>query len=199
MGNRNLLLIPFAPKPLLSGHGGPKDKSSHGQFERYYRAIYEAQYQALGKPHAFRYHIHVGGHATHAPTVIAFFEELFCPARRAGLSRPTRLLGSPKFPVASPCEAHASPHVGDRSRLVFSTDRQLPRPHRVSGANVDLVPSGVTSRGDSRRPWPAGCRSKSGRQTGLVVVLDTIFHLSMGAAEWFVERRRWCDRLLGIV
>ena len=76
LGDRNLLLIPFAPKPLLSGHGGPKDKASHSQYERYYKGIYEAQYKALGKPQNFRYHMHDGGHATHAETVIAFFEEV---------------------------------------------------------------------------------------------------------------------------
>ncbi len=76
LGDRNLLLIPFAPAPLLSGHGGPTDRSSHGQFERYYRTVYESQYRALGEPQNFRYHIHDGGHATHAPTVIAFFEEM---------------------------------------------------------------------------------------------------------------------------
>ena len=76
LGDRNLLLIPFAPKPLLSGHGGPDDKASHGQYDRYYRTIYEAQYRVLGKPEAFRYHIHDDGHATHAPTVIAFFKEV---------------------------------------------------------------------------------------------------------------------------
>ncbi len=43
--------------------------------ERYYKKIYEAQYEALGKAENFRYHIHDGGHATHAPTVIEFFKE----------------------------------------------------------------------------------------------------------------------------
>ncbi len=45
------------------------------QYERYYKKIYEAQYEALGKAENFRYHIHDGGHATHAPTVIEFFKE----------------------------------------------------------------------------------------------------------------------------
>ena len=76
LGDRNLLLFPFAPAPLLSGHGGPTDKASHGQYERYYRSVYEAQYDALGKPQNFRYHIHDGGHSTHAPTVIAFFQDV---------------------------------------------------------------------------------------------------------------------------
>ena len=60
LGDRNLLLIPFAPKPLLSGHGGPTDKASHGQYERYYRAIYEdsvsgaRQASPLPVPHSRR-------------------------------------------------------------------------------------------------------------------------------------------------
>ncbi len=75
LGDRNLLMIPFAPRPLLSGHGGPTDKGSHGQHERYYKSIFERQYRALGREEAFRYHIHDGGHATHPETVISFFEE----------------------------------------------------------------------------------------------------------------------------
>ncbi len=76
LGDRNLLLIPFAPRPLLSGHGGPTDKGSHSQYERYYKSLFEAQYRELGKSDAFRYHIHEGGHATHPPTVISFFREV---------------------------------------------------------------------------------------------------------------------------
>ena len=76
LGDRNILMFPFAPKPLLSGHGGPKDKSSHTQYERDYKDIFEAQYEALGKSENFRYHIHDGGHATHPATVIEFFKEV---------------------------------------------------------------------------------------------------------------------------
>ena len=76
LGDRNLLLLPLAPKPLLSGHGGPTDKASHGQYERYYKDVFEAQYEALGKAENFRYHMHDGGHATHPETVIAFFKDV---------------------------------------------------------------------------------------------------------------------------
>lgn len=76
IGDRNTLLIPFAPRPLLSGHGGPADKSSHSQYERYYKEVFEEQYRVLGAPDAFRYHMHDGGHATHPPTVIAFFQQV---------------------------------------------------------------------------------------------------------------------------
>lgn len=77
LGDRNMLLIPYAPRPLLSGHGGPTDKNSHRQYERYYRDIYQAQYKALGKPENFRYHIHDGGHSLPPETVIDYFREMF--------------------------------------------------------------------------------------------------------------------------
>lgn len=76
LGDRNLLLFPFAPRPLLSGHGGPTDKGSHGQYEKYYKSVFEAQYEVLGQADAFRYHVHDGGHATHPTTVIEFFREV---------------------------------------------------------------------------------------------------------------------------
>ncbi len=76
LGDRNLLLFPFAPRPLLSGHGGPTDRGSHSQYERYYKSIFEAQYEVLGESESFRYHIHDGGHATHPPTVIEFFQKV---------------------------------------------------------------------------------------------------------------------------
>lgn len=77
LGDRNMLMFPYAPRPLLSGHGGPSDKSSHREYERYYRTIHEAQYKALGKPENFRYHIHNGGHTIPPETVIRFFQEQF--------------------------------------------------------------------------------------------------------------------------
>jgi len=77
LGDRNILMFPYAPRPLLSGHGGPTDKSSHSQYQHYYRDVFEAQYKALGKPENFRYHIHDGGHTIPPKTVIAFFREQF--------------------------------------------------------------------------------------------------------------------------
>jgi hypothetical protein len=77
LGDRNILMFPYAPRPLLSGHGGPTDRNSHSQYQRYYRDIHEAQYKALGKPENFRYHIHDGGHSIPPKTVIAFFREQF--------------------------------------------------------------------------------------------------------------------------
>ena len=44
LGDRNMLMFPYAPRPLLSGHGGPKDRNSHRQYERYYLEAYRAQY-----------------------------------------------------------------------------------------------------------------------------------------------------------
>lgn len=79
LGDRNVLMFPWAPRPLLSGHGGPKDKGSHSQYARYYRDVYEAQYEALGKPENFRYHIHDDGHTTSPAAVIEFFKEVLGP------------------------------------------------------------------------------------------------------------------------
>lgn len=75
LGDRNILLYPFAPRPLLSGHGGETDRNSHRQYDRYYKRVFEAQYEALGKPENFRYHIHQGGHSTEPETVIEFFRQ----------------------------------------------------------------------------------------------------------------------------
>ena len=77
IGDRNILMFPFAPRPLLSGHGGPKDSNSHQWHERYYTSIHRAQYEALGKPENFRYHTHDGGHSIHPEAVINFFDEQF--------------------------------------------------------------------------------------------------------------------------
>ncbi len=81
LGDRNILMFPFAPRPLLSGHGGPKDANSHRQHEQYYTRVHRAQYEALGKPENFRYHMHDGGHSIHPETVIAFFDEQFRAAK----------------------------------------------------------------------------------------------------------------------
>ena len=75
LGDRNLLMLAYAPRPLLSGHGGPSDRSSHGQYEQYYRSVLEAQYEALGRADDFRYHIHDGGHSIHPQRVIEYFRE----------------------------------------------------------------------------------------------------------------------------
>lgn len=77
LGDRNILMFPWAPRPLLSGHGGPKDANSHREQEASYTSVHRAQYAALGKPENFRYHEHDGGHSTHPETVIAFFREQF--------------------------------------------------------------------------------------------------------------------------
>ena len=75
VGDRNLLMLAYAPRPLLAGHGGPTDRGSHSQYERYYLRPYEAQYAALGKAENFRYHIHDGGHTIPPETVIEYFRE----------------------------------------------------------------------------------------------------------------------------
>ncbi|HJN08738.1 MAG: hypothetical protein QGG09_08030 [Pirellulaceae bacterium] len=77
LGDRNVLMFPYAPRPLLSGHGGPTDRNSHREYQRYYLDVHKAQYKALGKPENFRYHIHDGGHTIPPKTVIAFFREQF--------------------------------------------------------------------------------------------------------------------------
>ncbi len=77
LGDRNILMFPFAPRPLLSGHGGPTDRNSHREHQQYYTKVHMAQYKALGKPENFRYHMHDGGHSIHPETVIAFFDEQF--------------------------------------------------------------------------------------------------------------------------
>ena len=75
-GDRNLILLPYAPRPLLAGHGRA-DKGSHSQHERYYKTPFEAQYRALGREDAFRYHIHEGGDTMPSASVAAWFREIF--------------------------------------------------------------------------------------------------------------------------
>lgn len=75
LGDRNILMFPWAPRPLLSGHGGPTDSNSHREHERYYTSVHRAQYEALGKPENFRYHEHDGGHSIHPEAVIGFFRQ----------------------------------------------------------------------------------------------------------------------------
>ncbi len=77
LGDRNVLMFPYAPRPLLSGHGGPTDRNSHREYQPYYLEVHKAQYKALGKPENFRYHIHDGGHTIPPKTVIRFFREQF--------------------------------------------------------------------------------------------------------------------------
>ena len=77
LGDRNILMFPYAPRPLLSGHGGPKDRHSHREYQHYYHDVQQAQYKALGKPENYRYHIHNGGHTIPSETVIQFFKEQF--------------------------------------------------------------------------------------------------------------------------
>lgn len=77
LGDRNIFMFPYAPRPLLSGHGGATDKHSHREYQHYYLEVHKAQYKALGKPENFRYHIHDGGHTIPAETVIGFFREQF--------------------------------------------------------------------------------------------------------------------------
>ena len=77
LGDRNILMFPYAPRPLLAGHGGPKDRSSHREYQQYFLDVYKAQYEALGKPENFRYHIHDGGHILPPEAVIGFFKEQF--------------------------------------------------------------------------------------------------------------------------
>ena len=77
LGDRNVFMFPYAPRPLLSGHGGLNDTHSHREYKRYYLDVHQAQYKALGKPENFRYHIHDGGHTIPPKTVIGFFREQF--------------------------------------------------------------------------------------------------------------------------
>ena len=77
LGDRNVLMFPYAPRPLLSGHRGPTDRNSHREYQPYYLEVLKAQYKALGKPENFRYHIHDGGHTIPPKTVIRFFRGQF--------------------------------------------------------------------------------------------------------------------------
>ncbi len=75
-GDRNLTLLPYAPRPLLAGHGRA-DKGSHTQHERYYKQPFERQYEALGRSDAFRYHVHDGGDTMPSAVVVDWFRRIY--------------------------------------------------------------------------------------------------------------------------
>ncbi len=74
--DRNLLSLPYCPRRLLAGHGR-RDKLSHGQALTHYKAVFEKQYAALGKPENFQYVLHEGGDVMPDQTVIVWFREVF--------------------------------------------------------------------------------------------------------------------------
>ena len=76
IGDRNMLLLAYAPRPLLAGHGR-KDAGSHEQAPKYYRDLFAAQYEALGHADRFEYAIHEGGDTMPADLVIEFFQREF--------------------------------------------------------------------------------------------------------------------------
>ncbi|MEZ5395993.1 MAG: alpha/beta hydrolase family protein [Bryobacterales bacterium] len=80
VGDRNMLMLAYAPRPLFSGHGGPADRESHAQYARYYRPLFQAQYAALGQPENYRYYVHDGGHVMVAPAVIDYFNKTLSAA-----------------------------------------------------------------------------------------------------------------------
>lgn len=77
IGDGNILMFPYAPRPLLAGHGGPSDRNSHRRYKHHYLDVYQAQYKALGNPEKFRYHIHDAGHTIPPETVTDFSKEQF--------------------------------------------------------------------------------------------------------------------------
>ena len=76
IGDRNLILLAYAPRPLLAGHGR-KDKGSHEQAPRYYRDLFAAQYEALGRADRFAYAVHEGGDTMPSEDVIGYFKREF--------------------------------------------------------------------------------------------------------------------------
>jgi dienelactone hydrolase len=76
VGDRNLLLLAYAPRPMLAGHGR-NDKGSHEQAPRYYRDLFQAQYESLGRGENFEYHIHNGGDTMPPDAVIEYFRRTF--------------------------------------------------------------------------------------------------------------------------
>ena len=79
VGDRNLLLLAYAPRPLLAGHGR-EDRGSHQQAPRYYRDLFAAQYRELGKESAFEYRVHEGGDTMPDEVVIEYFRKRFTGA-----------------------------------------------------------------------------------------------------------------------
>ena len=76
IGDRNMILLAYAPRPMIAGHGR-NDKGSHEQAPRYYRDLFAGQYEALGASDQFEYAIHEGGDTMPADIVIDYFRRQF--------------------------------------------------------------------------------------------------------------------------
>ena len=80
VGDRNMLLLAYAPRPMLAGHG-LQDRGSYEQSPRYYRDLFAAQYRALGKEDEFEYRVHEGGDTMPDEMVIEYFRRRFVLGR----------------------------------------------------------------------------------------------------------------------
>ncbi len=60
LGDRDLLPLAYAPRPLLAGHGR-LDVGSERDGPRYFREVLRSQYEALGRAHLFEYAVHERG------------------------------------------------------------------------------------------------------------------------------------------
>ncbi|MDP6445326.1 MAG: dienelactone hydrolase family protein [Pirellulaceae bacterium] len=76
LSDRNLLPVVLAPLPMLAGHGR-KDAGSHKEHAANFRAICEAQYDALGASANYSYLIHGGGDTMPSKEMVAWFNERF--------------------------------------------------------------------------------------------------------------------------
>jgi dienelactone hydrolase len=81
LGERNVLTLAYAPRPLLAGHGR-KDADSARQGPRHYEKPLLDQYAALGHADRLEYRVHDGGDVMPDEWVVAYFlRVLASPAR----------------------------------------------------------------------------------------------------------------------
>ena len=74
--DRNLHPVALAPLPMLAGHG-KKDTGSHRESPEHFRAIGEAQYEALGAAHHYEYLVHEGGDTLPSKELVKWFNKVF--------------------------------------------------------------------------------------------------------------------------
>ena len=76
LGQRNLLPLVLAPRPLCLGHGRADAESDRQSFEAFRRPL-AAQYRALGAERNLEYHVHPGGDVLPEAAVLGFFARVF--------------------------------------------------------------------------------------------------------------------------
>jgi len=75
LGDRNVLALAYAPRPLLAGHGR-KDAESSRQGPAHYERLLVRQYAALGQRSRLEYRVHEGGDTMPEELIVDYFRRV---------------------------------------------------------------------------------------------------------------------------